>query len=375
MTTTIRMTRVAARTAAFLLAVLLSGASARAAAQVTVTPGEPCPAPDRGSLGITGLKCDHCSFSRGRAGFTQARFLTEPEVFAVDVEGTEGDHLRAGDVLVSIDGDLITTEAGARRLTSLQADDWVDVTVRRDGRTRQLRIRAARACDVTQPPPPGAPKAPLPPAGRSLPSPTPPGAATAPLPEPPGPPATSVRVGRLAHVQPAPAPAPPVAPGAGLGFGFECGPCSYRTDGDGPGRWSFQDPPVVYQVQEGGPAWAAGLRAGDVLLEVDGVDLTSPEGGRLFAAVKAGQPVAWTVRRGGRELVVHATPEALPATPTPPADPLAGPLRYAGAVGSTDVEVRGAPVSVSEDRERGVVVIRTGDVVVVIRRGTTEGGG
>lgn len=326
-------------------------------AQVSVRSAEGCPDPDRGSLGITGFRCDHCSFSRNRSGFTSAEFLTEPEVFAVADDATGGDDLRVGDVLVAVDGELITTDAGARRFTSLPAGEWVQVTVRRDGRTRELRVRTARACEVTVSPP----NAPLPP-------PESPEAEAPPVPlDPPVPDRAPPDEPDEPRALP-PLPAPSIAPGASLGFGLECGHCTYHSGSEGEGRaatWSFEEAPRLYQVRQGGPAWTAGLRGGDVLEEIDGIPLTSAEGGRRFARVRPGREVVWTVRRGSRRLHVTTVPEARSRRAEPEAGD--GPLRYTGSVGDADVEVRGGAVTVREDPEEGVVVIRTGDVVVRIR--------
>ncbi|HUH13087.1 MAG TPA: PDZ domain-containing protein, partial [Longimicrobiales bacterium] len=131
-------------------------------------------------------------------------------------------------------------------------------------------------------------------------------------------------------------------------------------------------------VEEGGPAWRAGLRAGDRLLRIDGHELTSPEGGKALGALAPGQRVTWTYARGGRTattLMEAAAPAPrhadLPAPP-PPAGP-DSPLRYSGRVGDTLVEARGGPVSVVEDPATGEIVVRSGEVWVRVRVLPPEG--
>ncbi len=77
-------------------------------------------------------------------------------------------------------------------------------------------------------------------------------------------------------------------------------------------------PPVAGRLQRGRrrPAHRMGIRRGDTLIAIDGVDLTDPAGGRAFAQVEPGQRVNLTVRRAGTErrvpLVAVARPDATP---------------------------------------------------------------
>ena len=69
-------------------------------------------------------------------------------------------------------------------------------------------------------------------------------------------------------------------------------------------------PPVVNEVLPNKPAAAAGLRAGDVILAVDGRPARSP--GDVAAATNAhpGEPLRFAVRRAGENLDLELTPEA-----------------------------------------------------------------
>lgn len=306
----------------------------------------------RGSLGITGLTCRDCSFESHNGSMTSARFGTEPVV-----TGTEdGSLVQPGDVLVALDGHLITTRAGAEAYTQIQPGDRVRVTLRRNGVERELAITAGVRCDRPPPSPraPATPRTPEPPASPS------PAAAPAVvwgpdrvLPAPPAPPALSA-----------------VRPDARLGFAFECDRCRYDGEGE---RWSFESYPVVFGVEAAGPA-AGRLRAGDVLVALDGHDLRDAEGGRAFSGLTPGRTARWTVVREGTRVTVETrteakavVPRADPREPMPPLAPAPRPdvepaaLRYAGSVGAARVEVHGDPVTVS----------RSGDVLIIRTAGNT----
>ena len=100
---------------------------------------------------------------------------------------------------------------------------------------------------------------------------------------------------------------------AWLGFGIVCSECTLRyPQGDAAnGRWEFSTPPVVAEVTPSGPAARAGLLVGDTITAIDGTPITSAEGGRRFAQVRAGHGVSFTWRRAGRtgiSTVVPMTP-------------------------------------------------------------------
>lgn len=92
-----------------------------------------------------------------------------------------------------------------------------------------------------------------------------------------------------------------------LGIYVDCTECEQGMK-DGAIVWWFSTPPQVTWVFESGPAAKAGLREGDLIIAVDGVDITTEEGGRLFGGLQAGVPVRFTVRRGEREATLVVTP-------------------------------------------------------------------
>ena len=68
--------------------------------------------------------------------------------------------------------------------------------------------------------------------------------------------------------------------------------------------WSFYDEPVVVSARVGGPAEGK-LERGDRVVSIDGLLITSAEGGRRWSGVGAGRTVTLVVRRGGREREVR----------------------------------------------------------------------
>ncbi|MEX0890766.1 MAG: PDZ domain-containing protein [Gemmatimonadota bacterium] len=368
-------------------------------------------------FGIQGLSARQMEFSVRQVDGVSARsvsFGSEPTVTAVRADGPAEGRLRPGDVIVAIDGRLITTRAAGERWSTVAAGERVVLTVRRSGREEAVRLTTGERCarPTPAPPapaagsPPGTPRAAAPPAvgavaaGR--------GASASP--------GVRFRPGApLALAAPPPPPAPSVLPDGWFGFGISCSDCQLSTGpgGEGP-AFRFSVPPEVQSVEPGTPAAAAGLQSGDLLLAIDGVALTSEAGGRAFARVEPGQNVRFRIRRDARALDVtmravaregreapaaQAFSVGRAATPLPTrafADQARPPastsvtagrassvtaaptvsrtLRYSGTVGNVVVEVRGSPsVVVSEVRPGGDVIIRVGQTE--IRVTAPPGGG
>jgi hypothetical protein len=91
--------------------------------------------------------------------------------------------------------------------------------------------------------------------------------------------------------------------------------------------YEFRAEPRIWGIEKGGPADGK-LTEGDFVTAIDGYLITTAEGGKRFGALSAGQPVALTVRRDGRETEVTVTPVAeckaergivgRPVVPVPP---------------------------------------------------------
>lgn len=128
-------------------------------------------------------------------------------------------------------------------------------------------------------------------------------------------------------------------------------------------------------IATGGPAASAGLRVGDVLTHIDGLAVTSPEGARRLGAVKPGDKVRLTVRRGdatlNRDLTLGRRPEARAvaagiaagraARAAVAVAPSRTELRYTGRIDDVAVEVWSAA---------GSTVEKVGDTMVITVGGT-----
>lgn len=335
-----------------------------------------------GSLGITGIKCDRCQFyTNGEVH--RAVFWTEPTIEALNAKIKAAAVLKPGDVLVAVDGQLITTKEGSARFSDLPASGNVTLRIRRDGQLRDMSVPVTAVCPSAK----GAeaPKV----AGRPLPAMAPPprlpakGTPERLVPPPPMEalsPAAPAGVPLPAPAKSAPPPPPPapdaMLPRAELGFAFSCR-CTYESR-DG-GRWTFPEPPVVFGVSAGAGE-AAGLRQGDRILEVNGKDITTPDGARAFGAIRPGDHPRWTVERDGKQAVVVtvARKQATVSARTVASEKVdfsRAPLRFSGAVGNTFVEVRGGKVNVMMTQGDSLVIIRTGDAEIRLSVPSSGGGG
>jgi hypothetical protein len=366
--------------AAVIAALLPAGVAAQAGERLVCKGGvDPV-----GSLGITGISCDRCQFfTNGKVH--RAVFWTEPTILDLDASNPAASVLRKGDVLVAVDGQLITTRDGSARFSALPPDRPTRLRIRRDGQLVDLSVPVAAACPSTK-----EADAPVV-AGRGVPVPPPPpvrvaepGAPTPPavVTEKVAPPAPAkvrepVPAGRAVLPPLPPAPAR-MAPQASLGFGFRCSECVYREgEGDRLGTWTFPEPPEVVGIDPEKDGRAAGLKAGDRLVRLDGIPLTTDEGARRFSDIRPGDALRWTVERDGREMTVTTrAAERAPAARVPRTvveDPSTAPLRFSGMVGDASVEVRGGRVNVIETEDGRMVIIRTGDAEIRIRVPGGEG--
>jgi membrane-associated protease RseP (regulator of RpoE activity) len=85
--------------------------------------------------------------------------------------------------------------------------------------------------------------------------------------------------------------------------GLECN-CSFYVREGGERAWRFRSEPVILGVSEGGPADGK-LREGDAVNAIDGILITTGEGGRRFSNVEPGETVTLTVRRGERLALIR----------------------------------------------------------------------
>lgn len=207
-----------------------------------------CPRP-RAELGVR-YRFTAGDFLTAEDGTRWVRFLTEPRVTSVAPGGPADGRLEADDAIVSVDGHLVTTEAGSRSF-QFASDGTKTLVVRRRGELREVRLRPLARCREDEP-------------ARESSTDTPPDGATAPK----------------------------------LGIRFRCIDCGLDRV-DGRERWRFGSAPEVTAVVPGSAAEAAGLGAGDLLVAIDGMDSTSPEGGRRFAELRPGEKVRLAFERDG----------------------------------------------------------------------------
>jgi S1-C subfamily serine protease len=320
--------------------------------------------PPRGAMGISSFECTNCTMTTDGSERTWD-FSSEPIVQTVTPGSPVYGKIRPGDAIVAVDGHMITTGEGGRRFANMVPGQEVSVVVRTGNREKTVAVIPEPECrrGGTHA---EAPAVPASPAVPSTPDAAPaagvsvgvgvPRAAVAPRAD------AAPTAGVAVAAGPVPRPTYTLLPSGWFGFGIQCTKCQWSVEEDtGLSAWEFSSPPEISSIQAGSPAAAAGLRRGDVLLEIDGEPLVSEKGGQRFGSVEPGQQVRWTYRRGGETRTTTATagqrpnmPPPPPPAPEPDAEPLAytgvarayissaaNKLRYSGLVGATSVEVRG----------------------------------
>ncbi len=343
----------------------------------------------RGEIGYTGFECN-CDLTVFKAERPEGQFLyrfrSEPVIRGVKQGGPADGKLRAGDVVTAIDGYLITTHEGGVRFANPKPGVPLTLTVRRDGRESDVQIVPELECFRIKVAPPA------------------PAAMPAPTAEPAPhvvvevkPPKVLLKEGisveapvvvvepavPLAVPAPAAAPLRPhtLLPKGWFGFGLECSHCVVRiSKEDNVPEWIFMSYPSLENVEVGSPAYEAGMRAGDVLTYINGHELTSAEGGRLFGAVQPGDTVELRYVRdntardasvvAGERVWTVAVPVAEPTeyVVAAPAPKYTQPTttRFTGVLGDAHIQVTGGPITVSRTEEE--VVIQSRDITVRIRK-------
>ena len=100
-----------------------------------------------GTLGIGLLQCagGACRLYQASGDGYAHRFSVEPRVWELTAPGRGP--LKDGDILVAIDGSLITTGAGGRKLADVQAGQSIELRVRRGKTEKTVRLEAAAGCE------------------------------------------------------------------------------------------------------------------------------------------------------------------------------------------------------------------------------------
>lgn len=244
--------------------------AARAADAQTCAGGIPRTA----TLGIGLLQCvgGSCTVN-ARDGAGRAHdFSTEPRVWRLDAPAAGV--LRDGDQILAVDGALITTRDGGRRLANLRAGAPVSLRIRRDGSEMRVSVTPRPGCNT-------------------------PSLAVTATDAPPEVPAPGWGEGQAGEN---------AGPRIYFGMELDCGDCGWRREGDG-WRWHSSEPMRVKAAVPGSPAERAGLRAGDVVLRINGHELTARGAGRFFDRLSPGHAVRFEVRRGSRTMTIPIVPE------------------------------------------------------------------
>lgn len=235
---------------------------------------------ERGHLGIESFVCrsGSCLVNVPLAGERVHDFAVEPEVGGI-VEGGPADGiLRVGDTVVAIDGTLVTTPEGGRRLALLRPTAAVRLQVRREGAVREFLLQPAAGCHR-----PGLVVY---------------GGVEVPPPIPPTLPAGN-----------------PAAPRASFDVTLRCARCGWVRNSEGALRFHSVGPVRVGVVEAGGAGDRAGLRSGDLILSVAGEPLGSQAAARALGELVPGDSVVLRIRRQDHELdfLVHLShPQRLP---------------------------------------------------------------
>jgi len=334
-------------------------------------------------LGITRMECN-CSFVHDE-NEQMWLFQSEPLIRAVDSDGPSGGKLKDGDVIVAVDGVLITTRKGGSSFSRLEAGKIVAFTVRRAGRIEEVtvvpQVSVGRAKSTLRPvivstaPAAGDPVR-VSELSRSIEALSRRSAEMS---------ATLGEIGGLEVPRIPEFPKFPeinidfsnMLPKGWVGFKLSFSGSVKHKDESKSAEWRFNEPPTINSIQPGSPADSAGLQPGDELLTIDGLKLDSKKGGKRFSALLPGQVVEWKVKRGAKTFTVETETgvrppreSLVPLAPLPvmPVPVGSQPVRYVGALGDTEIEVRGGEnVRVEVDEKTGEIVIRSGDSVVRLK--------
>ncbi len=289
-----------------LLAIVALAASL--ALPTTALAQETCPdgAEPRGWIGVYAFHCPGgaCLYEKVLRDDVVAmyEFSSEPRMRAIDSGGPAAGILEEGDVLVAVNGYLITGARGGRELANLPTGQTARLTVRRGDRLEEVSIVTEGKCEPAM----------VIVGNTRLTLPTLPALAPLPLDPLPGIPSVGYAVAPEASMPPSSGgyalsapPAPSafgVSAGPGsMGMAFSCDGCAFTFGQDDYFAWNAPQFLEVEAVTEGGTAAAAGLKPGDVLTHVGGHTLESDEGGRLLFRADAGDELEIRYQRDGQE--------------------------------------------------------------------------
>ena len=226
--------------------------------------------PLTGDIGIAYLICygGSCAVNgRDEDGSYHHWFSTEPRIAAIGRNSPASGLLHENDAIVAVDGALITTREGGRRLATLTPNVPVRLRVRRGTQESDVVLVPIQGCNMP-----------------SL--------------------LVTSKDGKATRIAEPRAQAP-----IDFGMQLDCNDCGWRREG---GRlvWRADDFPRVTAVVRGGPADRAGIMAGDVLLRAGEYAIVDDRAGDALASLAPGRSIALQIVRNGSKLVVHITPRA-----------------------------------------------------------------
>lgn len=272
---------------------------------------------ESGSIGVT--------FRGGAGGYVADPdggrvwvFRSRPQVLGVAPDGPAAGVLEAGDIVISVDGHAVTTLEASRALQRPRLGQSLRVEVLRGDLPMTAELVAAS------------------------------GSTAGSYSE-----ASEVRGGGRMR--------------SWLGMGLEMRGVVVTVEKDGYQVYYFDEPPVVYTVDPGGPASLAGLQRGDVLLSVNGVRIDRDEGGELFSSAEPGEAIRLTFRRDDSERIATVVARDYADLGAEGENRLLQNLRYAGRLGDNAIEVRGLG-RVVVSRTPDELVIRIDDATVTLSR-------
>ncbi len=203
-----------------------------------------------------------CVFDAADSGDSlRFRFSAEPWIRAIDPEGPAMNVLIEGDVLVAINGLLITTASGGRELGGLEKGRDARITIRRGDRLLDVEIRPEPRC--------GGPLMLVGSSRLELPNARQREFTVS---------ARAVGDGTLIDFT-TPHRVGETALDLSLGMTVRCTDCVMRRDEQ---RWIIRAYPTVESLNGDGVAHEAGLRVGDSIVEISGHDLLTRAGGELM---------------------------------------------------------------------------------------------
>jgi len=243
----------------------------------TAVEDESCP----GTLGINHLLCvgGSCRVNLHNGRGITHDFSTEPRIESLTPGSPATSKLLLGDVITAIDGVLITTREGGRRLANPKPGVPVVLRIRRNGVAMDVSLVPLSDCEATK---------------------------LAVRTEEPA--YTTATAGRweisLSEAR-----------HADFGMELDCGRCGWQLSRNGKLKWFADEAPKVRTVEEDGPADRAGIKPGDVLLTLDRRSFTKKEDGAYLGALRPGQKIAIEYQRGGAMIIAFIVPNEASAQP------------------------------------------------------------